>query len=120
MNTNTNAGNSNQANPTTPGMGGSNQGRGYRGNRSAGRGRRNVDRGYRSNSAFKGETACLSGHVFQLQEESRDPTQFKETMETIERYVNKTYNVDMRVLFNTSDIKMPSVSRPEKPDKDEE
>ena len=37
-------------------------------------------------------------------------------METIERYVNKTYNVDMRVLFNISNIQMPSVDHPGKPD----
>jgi len=63
---------------------------------------------------FKGETAGLNGVVFQLQDESKDPTQFNWTMEAIERYSNKTFDIDLSVLFDK--LQMPVLNKPIKPE----
>jgi len=52
--------------------------------------------------------------VFQVQSESRDPTQFKRTIEALERFCDKLYDVDMRSLFG-SDPTIPTIVRPVKP-----
>jgi len=96
----------------TPGGGG---GRGFsRGRRNNRGGGRQFARGGKPASAFKGETLGMNGSVFQTQEESKDPTQFKRTMEALERFVNKTYNVDMRSLFE-AECTLPTVVKPGKP-----
>jgi len=64
---------------------------------------------------FKGETAALNGNVFQMQSESKDPTQFKRTVEALERFCDKIYDVDMRTLFGVNPA-VPVVERPVQPD----
>ena len=64
---------------------------------------------------FKGETAALNGNVFQMQSESKDPTQFKRTVEALERFCDKIYDVDMRALFGVNPT-VPVVDRPVQPD----
>jgi len=81
--------------------------------RNNGRGGRNNDGAYRK-SSFRGETPGLNGNVFQTQGESRDPTQFKRTMEALERFSNKVYQVDIRTLFG-EDIALPVLVRPIRP-----
>jgi len=68
-------------------------------------------------TSFKGETAGLNGAVFQLQDESKDPTQFNRTIEAIERYSNKTFDLDLSVLFDK--MELPEVEKPVKPTGDE-
>jgi len=95
---------------------------GYRSNMS---GRGGNHRGYRgprnyrnqTTASFKGETEGLNGNVFQTQTESKDPTQYKRTVEALERYCDKVYDVDMRSLFGPNPT-IPSVSRPKQPEPD--
>jgi len=70
---------------------------------------------YKGNSgSFKGETADMDGNVFQLQEESQDPTQYKKTKDALERYACKTYTSDMRTLFE-KEMLLPTIQKPMKP-----
>jgi len=62
---------------------------------------------------FKGETSGLNGNVFQLQEESKDPGQFRRTMDAMERYANKTFDCDFRKLFDK--LEMPTLEKPKQP-----
>jgi len=109
-------------------IGGSNQHRqGVNGGRNQGyrKGNRNVNRGQRGKgnqrsyygNSFKGETEGLNGNVFQTQTESKDPTQYKRTVEALERYCDKVYGVDMRSLFGP-EPEIPSVSPPTRPGAD--
>ena len=68
-------------------------------------------------SVFQGETSGLNGCVFQMQSESKDPTQFKRTVEALERFCDKIYDVDMRVLFGPNPT-VPVIERPIRPDDD--
>ena len=63
---------------------------------------------------FRGETPGLNGNVFQTLAESHDPTQFKCTLEALERFSNKVYQVDLRQLFS-DDISLPVLDRPKRP-----
>ena len=50
---------------------------------------------------FKGETEDLNGNVFETLEESRNPLQFKNTLEAMQRYCSKTYSyVELDSLFD--------------------
>ena len=104
---------------TTPGRGAyaGGRGQGGRNNRNRGQrgGARNYGRAKGVASSFKGETAGMNGNVFQTQEESRDPTQYKRTMEALERFANKQYDVDMRSLFDAECV-LPTVTRPVRPE----
>ena len=63
---------------------------------------------------FKGETEDLNGNVFETLEESRNPLQFKKTMEALQRYSSKTYSyVELDSLFD--DCEMPTLEKPVKP-----
>jgi len=105
-----------QANPNTNANGGGdaqasrNQGRRNRGNRFR-NDRRNQSTRPGAKSSFRGETPGLNGNVFQTLAESHDPTQFKCTMEALERFSNKVYQVDLRTLFD-EDIQVPILIRP--------
>ena len=55
--------------------------------------------------------------MFQLQDKSKDPTQFNRTIEAIERYSNKTFDLDLSVLFDK--MQLPEVEKPVKPSGDE-
>ena len=66
-------------------------------------------------SVFQGETSGLNGCVFQMQSESKDPTQFKRTVEALERFCDKIYDVDMRSLFGSNPT-VPVIERPTRPD----
>ena len=56
--------------------------------------------------------------MFQTLAESHDPTQFKVTMEALERFANKVYQVDLRNLFEET-ITLPTLTRPKRPTDDE-
>ena len=67
-----------------------------------------------SSKSFKGETTELSGYVFQSQEESKVPSQFRRTLEAIERYSTKMYlQVDLCSLFDS--LQAPVLEQPEQP-----
>ena len=51
---------------------------------------------------FKGETTDMNGHVFQTIEESKDPSQYMKTLDALERYSNKTYDLDLSSVFDSS------------------
>jgi len=88
-----------------------NQGRRNRGNRFRNdRGRNQANR-TGTKSSFRGETPGLNGNVFQTLAESHDPTQFKCTMEALERFSNKVYQVDLGTLFDEN-IRVPVPIRP--------
>jgi len=74
---------------------------------------RNGGRGHQS-KAFRGETSALNGNVFQTQEESKDPTQYKRTIEALERYCHKIFDIDMRSLFEEPSS-IPVLVRPVRP-----
>jgi len=107
-----------QANPSANTSGGGdaqaprNQGRRNRGNRFR-NDRRNQPNRTGVKSSFRGETPGLNGNVFQTLAESHDPTQFKVTMEALERFSNKVYQVDLRTLFDEN-IKVPELVRPKR------
>jgi len=82
--------------------------------RNNGRGGRSNDKNMYRKTSFRGETPGLNGNVFQTLGESRDPTQFKRTMEALERFSNKVYQVDIRTLFG-EDIALPVLVRPRRP-----
>jgi len=109
--------NGTQTNPTTNGNGGgaAQASRNQSGRRNRGNRFRNDRRhqGARAGvkSSFRGETPGLNGNVFQTLAESHDPTQFKCTMEALERFSNKVYQVDLRTLFD-EDISVPTLVRP--------
>jgi len=63
---------------------------------------------------FKGETSDLDSSIFQLQEESKDPTQYKKSKDALERYACKTYSSDMRTLFEKVMV-LPKLDKPVKP-----
>jgi len=63
--------------------------------------------------SFKGETESLNGNVYQLEEESKDATQFKRTTDAIERYAYKTHNANFGHLF--SKLEQPTFEDPEPP-----
>jgi len=86
-------------------------GRRNRGNRFARNERRGQGARGSVKSSFRGETPGLNGNVFQTLDESSDPTQFKRTIEALERFSNKVYQVDLRTLFD-DDITQPIVFRP--------
>ena len=48
---------------------------------------------------FKGKTSGFNGHVFQTIDESKDAMQYLKTLEVLERYANKTDEVDMSSIF---------------------
>ena len=73
-------------------------------------GRRGFVGGAGGRSAFKEETSSLNGAVFQLQDES----QFNRTVEAIERYSNKTFDIDLSIFFDK--MEMPALSKPVKPE----
>jgi len=128
INSNTNNQND-QSNAPQTGTGNANQGQRSQGgnNRNQHKFNRNRNGGRFSNnrnnnqfvkgSSFKGETFGLNGCVFQMQSESKDPTQFKRTVEALERFCDKTYDVDMRVLFGSKPT-VPVIVRPIRPDDD--
>ena len=75
-------------------------GRGFgRGHGRGGRGRGRGGRGYRrrnykndtSTKSFKGETSDLNDNVFQTPAENPPVTQFKDSVQALERYAFKTY-----------------------------
>lgn len=53
----------------------------------------------------------MNGNIFQTLAESHDPTQFKRTMEALEQFSNKVYQVDLRTLFDEH-ISLPLLTRP--------
>jgi len=69
---------------------------------------------FKKNNTFKGETSDLDSSIFQLQEESQDPTQYKKTKDALERYACKTYSSDMRTLFEKVMV-LPKLDKPVKP-----
>ena len=85
------------------------------GQRKGNKGRFN--RSDRSSTVFKGETSGVNGNVFQLQEESKDPGQFKKTLNAIERFANKTFECDLRKLFDKMQI--PTIEKPKEPTGDD-
>ena len=64
---------------------------------------------------FKGETSGLNGHVFQTIDESKDAMQYLKTLEALERYANKTYEVDMSSIFEKPPV-LPTIPLPETPE----
>ena len=69
----------------------------------------------KGSSGFKSETAGMNRRVFQTQEESRDTTQYKWTVEALKRFANKQYDVDMCSLFEAKCM-LPIVTRPVRPE----
>ena len=65
---------------------------------------------------FKGETSDMNSHVFQTIDESKDATQYIKTLEALERYANKTYDVDMSSIFARPKGVLPSIPLPKTPD----
>ena len=88
-------------------------GRGGRGRGRGGRGyRRRNFRNDNSSKSFKGETAELNDNVFQTPAENPPVTQFKDSVQALERYAFKTYTgVDWQVLF--SDFDLPDIAVPD-------
>ena len=89
--------------------------------RGGGRGRRGRSRGGRSNNRwlkndtsskkFKGETSELNHNVFQTPVENPPVTQFKDSIQALERYAFKTYTgIDWQVLF--ADFELPELEMP--------
>jgi len=109
-------GNLRTANASTPDVARSNnQAVDKRRNRFSNNNKRTGRMTYKGNSvSFKGETADMDANVFQLQEESQDPTQYKKTKDALERYACKTYTSDMRTLFE-KDMLLPTIQKPMKP-----
>jgi len=70
---------------------------------------------FKKNNSFKGETSDLDSSIFQLQEESQDPTQYKKTKDALECYACKTYSSDMRTLFEKVMV-LPKLEKPVKPE----
>ena len=61
---------------------------------------------------FKGKVAGMDGHVFQLAEESRQPTQYTKTMKQFQRYVSVTmqHSTDLDQQRSQS-LPNPTISR---------
>ena len=73
-----------------------------------------------SRPRFKGETEEMNGNVFKTLEESRNPLQFKRTIEALQRYCSKPYSfVEMDGLFDL--YEQPILEKASKPkDTDDE
>ena len=85
---------------------------GYRRNAGRSSNRYRGDKISTYNKRFKGETAELKENIFQIPAENPPPTQFKNTLEALERYCFKTYpGVDLEDLF--SNMEMPVLHEPD-------
>ena len=65
---------------------------------------------------FKGETAKMNGHVFQVHSERKNKSQFMETLEALRIYSSTAYKDDIEsltVLFTK--LEQPVVKEPEEP-----
>jgi len=109
-------GNLRTANESTPDAARSNnQAVNKRRNRFTSNNKRTGRMSYKNNNGkFKGETADMDANVFQLQEESQDPTQYKKTKDALERYACKTYTSDTGTLFE-KEMLLPTIVKPMKP-----
>lgn len=96
----------------TPGRGG----RGHRGGgRFIGRGGRSDSNGPNTRTPtvpiFKGNTKEMNGHVFQVHNECVDPRQFDKTMEALNEYAMKTYDLPGDLLTFFKDLSVPTIPR---------
>ena len=67
---------------------------------------------------FKGETAKMNGHVFQLHAERKNKAQFSDSMEALRIYSSTAYKNDiesLNILF--TDLEKPRVAEPKEPEK---
>jgi Reverse transcriptase (RNA-dependent DNA polymerase) len=96
---------------------GGNQNKRFGTNRNSDREHVNDKRGYdKTSSNFKGNTAEMNGHVFQVHSESNSEKQFAKTYEMLGQYAKKhlTRSGDLDPLLNDmGDIKTPTLKEPE-------
>ena len=71
--------------------------------------------GDKKNSSFKGNSAEMCGHVFQVFSESRSEQQYNDTVEVLGQYISKNFwfASDMDVLVK--ELKVPVLKKPDAP-----
>ena len=73
-------------------------------------------RGPRLTNTFKGETAGMQGHVFEVLGERVTKRQFEDTLEALERYAGETYPGEIALLQPLfKRLEYPKVEAPEPP-----
>jgi len=89
---------------------GTSQGRGR--GRGRGGGKQGCGAGAGTNLFFKGHTAELGGHVFQVFHESNNRNQFAQTIEALGEYFAKNMKYAGDIMPLARDLKNPEVSEP--------
>ena len=70
----------------------------------------------KNDETFRGDTAVMQGHIFQVHGEHKKRGEFKKTPSSLERYSGKTYLLDTTLLQSLfKDLKTPNIEPPATP-----
>ena len=71
--------------------------------------------GDKKNSSFKGNSAKMCGHVFQVFTESRSEQQYNYTVELLGQYISKNFRFASNVDVLDKELKVPVLKKPDAP-----